>query len=59
MQAAFSGANKFNQALHSWDTSKVLDMQAVFEEASMFNQALQSWDTATASAFDVSHSTVV
>ena len=41
----FNGAYAFNQAVESWDTSKVTTMFYMFYSASAFNQAMESWDT--------------
>ena len=44
MNAAFSGAQIFNQPLDSWNVSSVTDMRDMFNIAFAFNQDISGWN---------------
>ena len=41
---ALVNAGGFNQAVNSWNVSKVSTMRSMFYRAGSFNQAVNSWD---------------
>ena len=45
MYGMFCGANKFNQVVGKWNTSKVTNMSWMFNYASNFNQDIAKWNT--------------
>jgi len=47
MGAMFYYAQKFNQNIGQWDTSRVKYMHAMFDDASSFNQDISGWDTSS------------
>jgi surface protein len=44
-------ATKFNQPLHSWNTSGIANLRSTFQNAVAFNQDLSSWDTSQVTMF--------
>jgi len=44
-RSMFSGANRFNADISSWDTSKITTMNSMFYGASAFNRDLSLWNT--------------
>ena len=44
MSFMFCCAEKFNQPIGNWDTSKVITMESMFEDAKSFNQPIGNWD---------------
>ena len=45
LNAAFSGANIFNQDLNGWNTSNVIGWDQVFDGATSFNGNISNWNT--------------
>ena len=43
----FQIALDFNQPLHNWDTSNVINMESMFSGASGFNQPLNDWNVSS------------
>jgi hypothetical protein len=63
LSAVFSGKTGFNQALQSWDTSRVITMASMFagavdadckpqDDGSSFNQPLDHWDVSSVTDFE-------
>ena len=48
----FAFAKKFNQAIASWDVSKIRSMTGLFESATSFNQDISSWNVINVTNMD-------
>jgi surface protein len=47
----FDFAEKFNQPIHDWNTSKAESMAYMFQGAAMFNQDISDWDVSKVTEF--------
>ena len=52
MHGMFSGAERFNQPLNNWDTSRVTNMSGMFLYTRSFNQDISNWDTSRVTNMD-------